>query len=172
MAYQSWSVVAGEIPTAAKWNILGTNDSSFNDGTGIGTGAIGSTKLNLTGSQAAVVLTSQTTTSTSYTDLATAGPSVTVTVNASGLVLVGSHLELYTSGANEARAAVTLSGANAVSADDDQMCVANGSGTVQAKGGVRLYTGLTAGSTTFKLQYRVSASTGTFLRRRLYAVPL
>lgn len=35
MAYQSWSVVFGEQPSAAKWNILGTNDSSFNDGTGI-----------------------------------------------------------------------------------------------------------------------------------------
>lgn len=45
MAYSSWSVVAGEIPTASKWNILGTNDASFNDGTGIGTNAIGASKL-------------------------------------------------------------------------------------------------------------------------------
>lgn len=36
MAYQSWSVVAGEIPTAAKWNILGTNDAGFNDGSALG----------------------------------------------------------------------------------------------------------------------------------------
>lgn len=35
MAYQSWSVTFGEQPSAAKWNILGTNDSSFNDSTGI-----------------------------------------------------------------------------------------------------------------------------------------
>lgn len=35
MAYASWSVVFGEQPSAAKWNTLGTNDSSFNDGTGI-----------------------------------------------------------------------------------------------------------------------------------------
>lgn len=35
MAYASWSVVFGEQPSAAKWNILGTNDSSFNDGTGL-----------------------------------------------------------------------------------------------------------------------------------------
>lgn len=45
MAYVSWSVVFGEQPTAAKWNILGTNDASFNDGTGIGTSAITSTKV-------------------------------------------------------------------------------------------------------------------------------
>lgn len=30
MAYQAWSVIAGEVPTATKWNILGTNDSGFN----------------------------------------------------------------------------------------------------------------------------------------------
>jgi hypothetical protein len=35
MSYQVWSVVFGEQPSASKWNILGTNDASFNDGTGI-----------------------------------------------------------------------------------------------------------------------------------------
>lgn len=34
-SYASWSVVFGEQPSAAKWNILGTNDAAFNDGTGI-----------------------------------------------------------------------------------------------------------------------------------------
>ena len=29
MAYASWSVIAGETPTASKWNILGTNDADF-----------------------------------------------------------------------------------------------------------------------------------------------
>lgn len=29
MAYASWSVVFGEQPSAAKWNILGTNDAHF-----------------------------------------------------------------------------------------------------------------------------------------------
>jgi hypothetical protein len=40
MAYAAWSVTFGEQPTASKWNILGTNDASFNDGTGIAAGAI------------------------------------------------------------------------------------------------------------------------------------
>ena len=40
MAYASWSVVFGEQPSAAKWNILGTNDASFNDGTGLNSGAV------------------------------------------------------------------------------------------------------------------------------------
>ena len=45
MAYTSWSVVFEEQPSVAKWNILGTNDASFNDGTGIGDGAITPEKL-------------------------------------------------------------------------------------------------------------------------------
>lgn len=57
MAYASWSVVFGEQPSAAKWNILGTNDASFNDGTGIATGAITPEKLN-TGSGTSWVWTS------------------------------------------------------------------------------------------------------------------
>jgi len=33
--YAIWSVVADEQPTAAKWNILGSNDASFNNGNGL-----------------------------------------------------------------------------------------------------------------------------------------
>lgn len=40
MAYASWSVVFGEQPSAAKWNILGLNDASFNDGTGLNNGSV------------------------------------------------------------------------------------------------------------------------------------
>lgn len=47
MAYTSWSVTFGEQPSAAKWNILGTNDASFNDGTGFTSGALGSVNSSL-----------------------------------------------------------------------------------------------------------------------------
>ena len=40
MAYAAWSVIAGEQPTTSKWNILGSNDSSFNDGSGFGSGSV------------------------------------------------------------------------------------------------------------------------------------
>ena len=45
MAYSPWSVSFGEQPTADKWNMLGTNDASFNDGTGIGTNAVSAASL-------------------------------------------------------------------------------------------------------------------------------
>lgn len=32
--YVAWSVIAGETPTTAKWNLLGSNDASFNAGLG------------------------------------------------------------------------------------------------------------------------------------------
>lgn len=37
MAYASWSVVFNEQPSAAKWNILGTNDAFFDSLVGSGT---------------------------------------------------------------------------------------------------------------------------------------
>lgn len=37
MAYASWSVSFGEQPSAAKWNILGTNDATFDALIGSGT---------------------------------------------------------------------------------------------------------------------------------------
>lgn len=46
-AYQAWSVVFGEQPSAAKWNILGQNDASFNDGSGFASGALGSVHSSL-----------------------------------------------------------------------------------------------------------------------------
>lgn len=48
MAYQSWSVSFGEQPSAAKWNIIGTNMAGFNDGTAIGTNAIAAASLATT----------------------------------------------------------------------------------------------------------------------------
>lgn len=50
MEVLTWLIQAGqscfgEQPSAAKWNILGANDASFNDGTGIGTDAIKASQM-------------------------------------------------------------------------------------------------------------------------------
>lgn len=39
MSYAPWSVIAGEQPTTSKWNILGTNDAGFNDGSAFAWGS-------------------------------------------------------------------------------------------------------------------------------------
>jgi len=86
MAYASWSVVFGEQPSAAKWNMLGTNDASFNDGTGIGTNAITGASLATTaitlGYAAITASIGPTAAATADADLT--GLSVTVTVPAGG----------------------------------------------------------------------------------------
>lgn len=46
MTYAAWSVVFGEQPSAAKWNVLGSNDASFNDGTGIANLALNTTAIS------------------------------------------------------------------------------------------------------------------------------
>lgn len=66
MAYSAWSVTFGEQPSAAKWNILGTNDASFNDGTGIAASAITPEKL-LTGTGTSWTYTSYSPTLTNLT---------------------------------------------------------------------------------------------------------
>lgn len=81
MSYNAWSVTFGEQPSITKWNYLGTNDAGFYDGTNLPT----------YGANKATVATNESTTSSSATDLATTGPSVTLTVGATGKVLLIDH---------------------------------------------------------------------------------
>ncbi len=163
--YQSWSVVFGEQPTAAKWNILGTNDASFNNGTGLPTA----------GADGAIVATSEATTSTSYADLATTTDTITVAVGANGKVMVGMSASMAQNTQNSAiYVGYTMSGANSVAAADSQ-CMSftaytNNVGFVM--GSPFFLEALTPGSTTFKMKYRVSGGTGTFSNRRIFAIPL
>lgn len=184
MAYQAWSVVFGEQPSASKWNILGTNDAGFHDGSNIDDDAILTRHIldgNITpaklafGLAEASVATSQTTTSTSWADLATAGPSATVTAPSTGAVLIIAESETQNS-TDGARAEYSLvvSGANTISEDDQR--VRNQSRAVATSvplGASKtiILTGLTPGSTTFKMRYRVQSGTGTFLNRRIVVVP-
>lgn len=171
MAYQSWSVVFGEQPSAAKWNILGTNDASFNDGTGIANGVIVPNHMNF-GAQTASQTTLGTTTSTSFvTTLTTSGatPSVTATVPASGSVLIFMSLIAFSSVA-EVRCSTSyvVSGASTVTAATNETAGRHivhretSTSAGSARGGTWLHTGLTAGSTTFQAAHAVQANTGSF----------
>lgn len=128
----------------------------------------------------AVVATSQTTTSTTYTDLATVGPSVTVDIGASGLALVSFAATMQNTVASaQDILAVAVSGATTVAASDSEALqhLTTGTGDIRRYGLTTLMTGLNAGSNTFKLQYRVQSTgsgsgTGTFSTRSLLVVPL
>jgi hypothetical protein len=113
--------------------------------------------------------------STSYGSTLTgsdAGPAVTVTVGASGIVLV--HFAVRGSVDVEAAwASVAVSGASTVAASDTWAILVNASVGSVRFGSTAIFTGLAAGSTTFTLQYRNSTSpvVSTWLYREIIAVP-
>lgn len=122
-------------------------------------------------SKTASVLTSETTTSTSFTNLATVGPEVTVTTGPYALVVV--HGSCENTGAGASRMAYEVSGATSIAAADNRGIAAFGvAGAGALASGVALHTDLTPGSNTFTAKYRVASGTGTFVSRRIVVFPL
>ncbi len=124
--------------------------------------------------QTAYVATDESTTSTTYTDLATTTDQVTVNITGSGkaLVVMSCQSREDTAGAWE-YTSYALSGANTRAADDTRRLGHNtGSYGRGAFGVIFPESGLTPGATTFKMKYRVSSSTGRFQYRRIAVIPL
>lgn len=154
------SFAVGEVLSASNMNLIQANINDLD---------------RRTTQTSAAVLTSQTSTSTSYTALATAGPAVTETVGTVGLL----EVTVYTAGSNNTAGstsfmAFALSGASTVASAD---AFAIGMYSSSIGFGWRLsatfpVTGLTAGSTTATAQYKVNSGTGTWSDRRLVATPL
>ncbi len=118
------------------------------------------------------VTTSETTTSTSYTDLATAGPAVTVTTGTSALIIVSAQLRNETTNAFS-RMSFAVSGATTDAANSNRSLATQvdaGDNWLSASYAI-LLTALTAGSNTFTAKYVVSAGTGTFQHRRILVIP-
>ncbi len=117
------------------------------------------------------IATSETTTSTTYADLATTGPTVTATTSASAIVAIFCNQQ--TSGGTAAWMSYAISGATTDASNDNRAI------QLQSTGGQRLgatfFHGalLNPGTNTFKAEYRVSTSgTGTFSVRRLMVIPM
>ena len=118
------------------------------------------------------VATSQSTSSTTYADLATTGPAVTVTTGTKALVLFGAYM--YGSSTNSVYCSVAVSGATTTAASDS-WAIVHDSATANY-GGTRfsayMFTGLTAGSNTFTMKYRTTSSTATFSTRYIVVVDM
>ena len=162
------SVTTGTIGSAA----LASNSVTT---TAINNGAVTASKLAAGASQA-FVSTSETTTSTSYASLATTTDAATVTIGANGLALVSifSRLLLGVASGEQCFVGFAISGATTQAATDTlalqyQPWTASAFGQY---GATFLVTGLSAGSNTFSMKYRVTSNTGTFLNRRIAVVPL
>ena len=121
----------------------------------------------------ASVATSEMTASTSYTDVATPGPAVTATTGTRAIVAVTSLVQNSTPGENS-YASYAVSGASAIAATDDRAVLITAAAINQTLRAAAVYmeTGLTAGSNTFTMKYRVTGGTGSFQNRRLVVIPL
>ena len=119
------------------------------------------------------IATTQTTGSTAFTDLATVGPSVTVTTGSSAILLWSALMSNSTAAANT-YVDYAVSGATSRSPSDaSSLRFKSDTGGQELRAGQVMYEGgLTPGSNTFKLQYHVNGGTGSFGDRRLTVIAL
>jgi hypothetical protein len=125
-------------------------------------------------SNTATVATSQTTTSTSYTDLATAGPSVTMTTGTKVLVIVSGYCNQMPQPGGRAYMDFAISGATTRSASDTTALLTRGdtNGDWWGRASVANRETVTAGSNTFTAKYKVSTSTGGWQDRSIIVIDL
>lgn len=136
----------------------------------------------LTGAVASLIPAGEQITSTTYADLPTVGPQVTLTPGASGTVIVLLSAEVSAQnfyGTQQAFMTVALSGGNTLAAAD-----ANALSNMDWSGGnsqdddhamfMSILTGLAAASTTFTAKYRYSIASGFgfFAARSMVVIPL
>ena len=124
---------------------------------------------------AATVATSQTTTSNSYTDLATVGPEVTLTTGTKALVII--TCALSNGGASNQRAFMSyaVSGATTIAASDASAVInVNGqTAPTQVRASAAAIVTLTSGSNVFTAKYKSeSSNTSTFLNREINVINL
>jgi hypothetical protein len=128
------------------------------------------TVLPLASTLGAAVQTQETTTTTSYVDLATAGPAVTLTT--AGHALVTLSCQGFNNTASDSAAmSFAISGATTLAAADNNSVVITS--TSNQSGTMVFYVATTAGNNTFEAKYRaVTGGTATFLRRNITVMPL
>lgn len=157
----NWADNVGMIENAAYLNAVGTMSNSLKAALNTMVG----------GAAVATVATSETTTSASYANLATTTDTVTATIGSSGIVLVFLQAETVNSSAYFNYTSVDVSGANTVAASDANALRWAGTNNL-ACGMTVVLSGLSTGSTTFKMKYKTTGGTGTWLNRRIGVLPL
>lgn len=162
----NWADNVGMIENAAYLNAVGEMNNALK--------AAVTTMVD--GATGAAVATAETTSSASYVDLTTTTDTVTVTIGDSGIAIVLIQAQHANTGGwlSYNLTSFAISGATTRAADDTTCIQAAGhsSGVQVQVGNAYVVTGLTAGSTTFKMKYKVISGTGTFANRRIAVIPL
>lgn len=145
----------GQVITADSAQSLGIKWATASGGSGAGE-AVAS----------ANVVTTESTSSASYTDLTTAGPSVTLVTGTTATVWISANIDKTTTG-NTGWMSVAISGATTVAASDSNSAgqssaLATGTNSI---GSVIKFTGLTPGSNTFTAKYKSDGGTWSFRNR-------
>lgn len=178
----AWSTpltaVANAVLTAAQWN-ASVRDNLLMTAPALATTA--GSHFAATGANAIAQRTSavngintlQTTSSATYTNLATTGPTLTMTTGPMALIMMSSRVSNSTVSAN-AWVSYAVTGASAISASDNYALSYDSpvAGSTLYATYATIEAGLTAGSNTITMQYRASSGTGTFANRRLAVFPL
>jgi hypothetical protein len=118
------------------------------------------------------VTTTESTTSTVYTDLATVGASATATIGPSGraIIIISGRVSNNTTGQTSH---ISVAGPGLVAGDTTALSnLADAANSLLIASHVFVAGGLTVGAGTFTLKYRVTGGTGSFSHRRLAVIPI
>ena len=121
------------------------------------------------------IATAQTTLSTSYVDLTTVGPSVTVTTGTAAIIILTARINVNTASI-QGNMGYAVSGASTIAASDNRCLRAEtaGTGEFNRSSMVTMDTTLTAGSNTFTAKYHSGNASATveFADREILVIPL
>ena len=155
---------------------VGSNDQVLTADSSTATGLKWATAAaSVPANAAAEVLTQQTTASTSYVNLTTTGPSVTVTTGTKALVILSAEMSNGDTG-QYSYMSFECTGATTINPGDDIALAfkqTNSTTDQRLMASYALVATLTAGSNTFTAKYKASAAgTAVFKNRRIFVINL
>jgi hypothetical protein len=121
------------------------------------------------------VATNESTSSTSYTNLTTAGPAATVTTGTRALVIISTEIQNGAAPGQQGFMGVDISGATTLAATDAEAIKwfnSSGDNSQATQVQAFIYTGLTAGSNVFTAKYRAGAGTIFYVNRYISVVDM
>jgi hypothetical protein len=156
--------------TYTKLSVGSTNGQVLTVDSTTATGLKWATPAAGAANSSASVATEESTTSTTYANLATSGPAVTVTTGTKALVLLTSMVYKDSAGSN-AYASVAVSGATTLAASDANAMGWNSGAYYDQRFTAAIYlSGLTAGSNTFTMRYRQNGGGTAYFKNRQITV--
>lgn len=117
--------------------------------------------------------TAESTTSASYTDLATLGPQVTLNTGSRAIVFIRCAMENNTANAGSFMGFEVTGASSLAAADTSAINTAGLTAAARMRiGTAYIISTLTGGSNTFTAKYKVSSGTGIFTQRQMAVFPM